>query len=522
MRPFNISNIGLIAVTVALLPFHAVAGGLEAAGEKPLALRQSIEQALANNLDIIVQKAKPLASEQDAIAADAQFDPSLFGAVSYGRTETPSASPYANPAVGDAKTTTASLGVQQKFSYGTSYKLTLDSTKADSNSLVSTLNPYYASNLDLAVTQPLLKNSGKDSNTYQITLAKNAKGISDADFALKVMDVVTKTEQTYWDVVAAMRDLAVQEEALLWAKDFKRQIDIKVQVGVLAPIETAAADAQVATQEQVLINSRLAIRNTQDNLKALMNSKDLPLGGDDGISPTDEPVYREVPLNLQSLRETAYDKRPDYRQALLALDSKLTERAYNENQALPTLNLVADMKLHSLRGELQTVTVGGTPFTSNLGGSQTDSLGDTAGGKYVDYSVGMQFEYPLFNRAAKSRAMKSQVESDAARTSLAVMRQAIDLQVLSAARNVEAARQTIEAARVSRILAEKKLAAETRKFEVGTSTSFTVLQYQKDLAAAKSGEMKAATDYQKALAQLERVAGTILERNNITLTMQGQ
>lgn len=522
MRPFFMPYTALIAAALALFPIYAGAAEPETGGGRPLALSQSIEQALANNLDIVVQKAKPLASEQDAIAAEAQFDPSLFGNLSYGNTQSPSASPYASPAVGETKTTVASIGVQQKFSYGTSYKLTLDSMKADSNSLVTTLNPSYASNLDLSITQPLLKNAGKETNTYQLVIAKNAKGISDADFSSKVMDVVTKTEQTYWDLVAAKHDMAVQEEALRWAKDFKRQIDVKVQVGVLAPIEVAAAEAQVAAQEEALIKIRLAIRNTQDNLKALMNSKELPLGGDDGISPTDEPVYRDVPFNLQSLRETAYDKRPDYRQALLALDSKQTERTYNENQTLPTLNLVADVKLHSLRGEPQTVAIGGQPVTSNLGGTQTDSLGDATGGKYYDYSVGMQFEYPLFNRAAKSRAVKSQVETDAARMTLAGIRQAIDLQVLAAARSVEAARQTVEATRLSSVLAEKKLAAETRKFEVGTSTSFTVLQYQKDLAAAKSNEMRAATDCQKAVAQLGRATGTILERNNITLTMQGQ
>ncbi len=522
MRPFHSSRAILTAAALALFPIYAVAGGPEEAAGKPLTLRQSIEQALANNLDIVVQKAKPLASEQDYIAAEAQFDPSLFGSFSYGNTQSPSSSPYSNPAVSETKMTVASIGVQQKFSYGTSYKLTLDSTKADTNSLVTTLNPSYTSNLDLSLTQPLLKNSGKDPNTYQLAIAKNARGISDADFSSKVMDVVTKTEQTYWDLVAAKHDLAVQEEALRWAKDFKRQIELKVQVGVLAPIEVAAADAQVAVQEEVLIKNRLAIRNTQDSLKGLINSNELPLGGDDGISPTDEPAFKETPLDLQSLRETAYDKRPDYRQAQLALDSKQTERAYNENQTLPTLNLVADVKLHSLRGEPQTVTIGGQAVTSNLGGTQTDSLSDAGGGKYYDYSVGMQFEYPLFNRAAKSRAVKSQVEADAARMTLATVRQAIDLQVLAAARSVEAALQTIEATRLSRVLAEKKLAAETRKFEVGTSTSFTVLQYQKDLAAAKSNEMKAATDCQKAVAQLGRATGTILERNNITLTTQGQ
>lgn len=523
MKLTRIPHTALVAVTLALFPLGALAGDTGAGGAgQPLALRQSIEQALANNLDISVQKAKPLASEQDYFAAEAEFDPSLFGSVSYARTESPSASPYANPAVGETKATAATLGVQQKFSFGASYKLTLDTTKADTNSLVTSLNPSYASNLDLALTQPLLKNFGTGPNTYRLVIAKNAKGVSDADFAAKVMDVVTKTEQTYWDLVAARHDLAVQEEALRWAKDFKRQMEIKVQVGVMAPIEVAAADAQVAVQEETLIKIRLAIKNTQDNLKALMNGTALPLGGDDDISPTDEPVYRENPVNLQNLRETAYDKRPDYHQALLALDSKQTERAYNENQTLPTLNLVADVKLHGLRGEPQTVTVGGQSITSALGGTQSDSLSDAGGGKYYDYSVGVQFEYPLFNRAAKSRAVKSQVEADAARMALTGLRQTIDLQVLAAARSVEAARQTIEATRLSRVLAEKKLAAETRKFEVGTSTSFTVLQYQKDLAAAKSNEMRAATDYQKAVAQLDRATGTILERNNITLTMQGQ
>ncbi|MBI5178688.1 MAG: TolC family protein [Nitrospinae bacterium] len=511
-------------IATFLLISAVMAGAAYAEGPPAVkvSLEESIRSALENNVDISVQRSKPVASAQDVQVAESAFDSALFGGVSYSKTMTPSTSALSSPSVGETSGSTASLGVKQKLMFGTSYSLTLDATQSNSNSTYAGINPQYTSNLALALTQPLLKGAGSDVNGAQVTIAKNTKGISDEDFANGVMNILTQTQETYWDLVYLGKQLAVQMESVERARDLKKQIELKVQVGVLAPIEVTAAEATVATREEELIATRQAIQNAEDNLKKLMNRKDTPLGSPVPVVPSDEAAYKEVVLNLEQLKTAAYENRPDYRQAHLALESKRTELAYNENQLYPTVDLQGSVKFKGVRGAGQTVTFGGQQITSTFDGTQSDAFGDMAGGKTYDYSVGLSLEYPLFNRGAKSRVAKSMVEVDASQMTVTSLRMAIDLQVLSAARAVETAAQSVKATAVSRELAEKKLAAEMSKYDAGTSTSYLVLQYQNDLAAAKSKEIKAVIDHLKAIARLDLATGATLQNHGVTLAQREQ
>lgn len=502
-------------VGLAAVPFsHA-----EEPENMPLGVEESMLLALENNFVIILERTKPLIGEENVKLAVSEFDPTLFGSLTAAKGVTPSTSAFADPEVGETVKGSLEFGVRQRLKQGASYELSIDLSQTETNSNYAGIDPEYSQNIVLSVSQPMLKGKGTDINTTKIIIAKNTRKMSDYEFSRKVMEILTRIQETYWDMVYLNKELAVQEGSLERAKDFLKRIKLKVEVGILAPIEIAAAEAVVAVREETLIGIRHEIDNTQDRFKALINKKDLPPGSDLMIKPKDEPVYEKVELNMEELKKKAFDNRPDYRQAILDIDNKRTQLTFDENQTKLSLDLEGAVKLKGLRGTGKPVTdfATGDPRISRFDGDRLDAFSDMVGGSYYDFSIGLVVEYPLYNRSAKSKVARSILERNIAQTRLLNLRQSVELEVLRAVRAVRNAEQRIEASKIATILAEKKLDAEMKKYDVGASTSFAVLEFQNDLAAEQSKEIKAVIDYLKALAQLEMGTGTVLKNHNITL-----
>ncbi len=477
----------------------------------------SLILALENNFEIKIQSAFPEIGEQETSEAESEFDPILFGGIGHNRSVTPSSSAFADPQVGDATEELFSLGVKQKLKLGTGYEFLLGATKTETNSIYASLNPQYSPSLTLSLNQPLLKGAGWKINETGIIIAKNAKTISDDQFALKVMEILTRTRSAYWDLVFLNKELEVLEESLERARDFLKRIELRVEVGALAPIEIAAAEAEVAVREEALIDVRHHIDNVQDALKALINKKSAQPGSNVRIEPADIPEYQETELDIERLKKAAYENRPDYHAAKIQIENNKRRLAYNKNQLRPKFDIESSIKLKAIRGNAQTVGFGSTSLPeSPFGGDASDALGDMASGKYYDFSIGLVAEYPLYNRAGKSRVASNMLELNISETRLLKLKQAIDIELFKATRDIETARQRIRATKASRFFAEKKLSAEVEKYDVGISTSFTVLEYQNDLAAQKSREIKAITDYIKAVARLELATGSVLKNRNIS------
>jgi HAE1 family hydrophobic/amphiphilic exporter-1 len=483
-----------------------------------IGIGDAINSALTNNFDIIISRSEPLIAEKNLGLAESEFDLSLFGSVNRTLSITPSASAFASPAVGEVSSDSVSLGFRQKLPPGTVYQLSLETVTSETNSAFSGLNPVYDSYLQLSISQPLLKGMGWNINTTNVFIAKNTKKINENMYKMNVMRTLTATCDAYWDMVYLLKELEVQKESLERAEDFLRRIELQVEVGVLAPIEIVAAKAFVAVREESLIGIRHMINNNQDRLKALTNFENARPGSAVNLAPVDEPKYKPVKLDVEALKDAAYANRPDYAQAKLFLSSKERLLKYNRNQLLPKVELQGTVKLKGLRGDAQPVTgFDGTLTQSSFGGTASDSLDDMSSGEYYDYSVGVVAEIPLFNRTGRNLAAKSQIEYSASRTSLMNVKQSITLEVLKSVRDVDTAEQRILATRASRKLAKQKLEAETKKYEVGSSTSFAVLEYQKDLTVEAGKEVKAVIDHIKALSHLELATGTVLKKNGIVL-----
>ena len=471
-----------------------------------LTLQETIETVLKNNISISVQSYNSKINEQFIFEKEADFDPTVDFEFTVGEETRQSASTLA-----DSKTRDLDydwdFSVSQKFVTGGDYELTMDNNKNQSSSSRTSLNPIYSSDLALTVTQPLLKDFGIDLNKREIYIAKNDQKISDHQFTEKVIATIAETENIYWDLVFSIEDLKVKETSLQRARDLEKQVKAQVDVGTLAELEILQAKSNVASREERLLNAQNLIDDNGDNLKSILNFSFDSEEGLKEIIPADSPVFEPGAENsLEEALKTALIHRPDLLAKKMELENKNIEAKYNENQTLPTLDLVGSLGLNGLSGD-----------SSTKNGSYDSALSEAFSTDFRLWQFGINLSYPLGNRAAKSKLAIKRLEVAQLLLNIKDLEKTIVVEVREAHRQIKTDIKRVQATRVARKLAEEKLNAEEKKFKVGLSTSFNVLEFQEDLAEEQSNEIKAVIDYNKSLNRLNQVMARTLEAHDIKL-----
>ena len=471
-----------------------------------LTLQETIETVLKNNISISVQSYNSKINEQFIFEKEADFDPTVDFEFTVGEETRQSASTLA-----DSKTRDLDydwdFSVSQKFVTGGDYELTMDNNKNQSSSSRTSLNPIYSSDLALTVTQPLLKDFGIDLNKREIYIAKNDQKISDHQFTEKVIATIAETENIYWDLVFSIEDLKVKETSLQRARDLEKQVKAQVDVGTLAELEILQAKSNVASREERLLNAQNLIDDNGDNLKSILNFSFDSEEGLKEIIPADSPVFEPGAENsLEEALKTALIHRPDLLAKKMELENRNIEAKYNENQTLPTLDLVGSLGLNGLSGD-----------SSTKNGSYDSALSEASSTDFRLWQFGINLSYPLGNRAAKSKLAIKRLEVAQLLLNIKDLEKTIVVEVREAHRQIKTDIKRVQATRVARKLAEEKLNAEEKKFKVGLSTSFNVLEFQEDLAEEQSNEIKAVIDYNKSLNRLNQVMARTLEAHDIKL-----
>ena len=471
-----------------------------------LTLQETIETVLKNNISISVQSYNSKINEQFIFEKEADFDPTVDFEFTVGEETRQSASTLA-----DSKTRDLDydwdFSVSQKFVTGGDYELTMDNNKNQSSSSRTSLNPIYSSDLALTVTQPLLKDFGIDLNKREIYIAKNNQKISDHQFTEKVIATIAETENIYWDLVFSIEDLKVKETSLQRARDLEKQVKAQVDVGTLAELEILQAKSNVASREERLLNAQNLIDDNGDNLKSILNFSFDSEEGLKEIIPADSPVFEPGAENsLEEALKTALIHRPDLLAKKMELENRNIEAKYNENQTLPTLDLVGSLGLNGLSGD-----------SSTKNGSYDSALSEAFSTDFRLWQFGINLSYPLGNRAAKSKLAIKRLEVAQLLLNIKDLEKTIVVEVREAHRQIKTDIKRVQATRVARKLAEEKLNAEEKKFKVGLSTSFNVLEFQEDLAEEQSNEIKAVIDYNKSLNRLNQVMARTLEAHDIKL-----
>ena len=483
-----------------------------------LSLKDAIIRTLSNNISIQVESFNNKVKKESVAESLSEFDATLGLELSTGRKTQQLASAFSSPNRMENDNDNWDLSLSQKLITGANYQFDFTNNRNKTNSETAGLNPSYRSEFQLSLTQPLLKNFGIDLNKRNVHIANNKVDISENEFKTKVIAVVSEIENTYWDFVFSLKDLEVKQKSLERAKDLQRLVKSQVLVGTLAPIETLQAESEVASREEFLLTAQDAIEDNQDKLKNILNIEFL---SSEGL----RPIYPSTPANIIieeiDIKESikmALANRPDYLGKKKDLENKDILVKYQENQIYPSVDLVGSMGLNGLSGEAITISSGTFQGTSAFGGSYGNSLTDSLSTNYYDWEIGVKFSYPLGNRAAKSKLSTSRLEKAQLILGIKDLEKEIILDIREAVRQLKTDSKRIKASTVAKQLAEEKLKAEEKKFEVGLSTSFNVLEFQEDLAEAQSNEIKTILDYKQSRIRFRRSTASTLKYHDVTLS----
>ena len=482
-----------------------------------LSLRDVVMRTLVSNLAIEVEGFNSKVKAENVIDGESKFDATFEINLSEEEEVRQQSNAFSSPVKSRNKSHNWDFSLTQKLVTGADYKLSFTNDRNRTNSVTAGLNPSYFTEMVFSLTQPLLKNFGIDLTKRNIYIANNEVNISDYVFEDKVIDIISDVENVYWDLVFSIEDLAVKKKSLERARNLERQVKAQVAVGTMAEIETLQAQSEVASRDESLLVAQDLIQDNEDILKNILN---IDYGSEEGLKaiyPSDRPEMVADEINLyQAIKDTLLN-RPDYLGKKKELENKNILVKFRENQLYPTVDLFGTMGLNGLSGDAITVNSGTFKGRSKYGGDYGAALSDSLTGKFYNWEVGIKLSYPLGNRSAKAQLSASRLEKAQLILSIKDLEKSIIVEVREAVRQLKTDLKRINATRIARKLAEEKLKAEEKKFEVGLSTSFSVLEFQEDLAEEQSNEIKALIDFKKSKIRLRQVMATTLKENDIKL-----
>lgn len=449
------------------------------------------------------------------------LDPTLTGTLGWQHTSTPQNSTFLSSLRSlNASTTTANVSVEKGLTTGGAVSVSFENQHQDINNPLFSFSPYSTSTLRLDFRQPLLRGFGRAVTTRYIRIAKNNQKVSDLVFRQQVISTIDAVIRLYWDLASLTEDVRVRQEAVVSAQQLLSDTQESAKLGVRASIDVTRAQAEVSRRQRDLVIARSLARQQSELLKDYLVRASENTLRDIVIEPT-EPMALpgEAPEKpLEELVSSALQERPDLAQARIQLENSLISLKGSRSALKPSLDLVASAANNGLGGspnptQLSTIA----PSTPNpfFVGGYGDAVGQVFQRNFPDYGVAVQFSVPLLNRAARADVTRDQVQVRQQEIRLKQLEKQARLEIRNAQIAVEEARASYESARQERILEEQTLDAEKEKLGVGASTTFLVIQYQRDLTQARSSESTAQSSYWKARAALDRAMGTMLSAHNV-------
>jgi HAE1 family hydrophobic/amphiphilic exporter-1 len=410
----------------------------------------------------------------------------------------------------------------------------------------------------LTFSQPLWRNRSIDNNRRQIRVQKKRLEQSDADFRLRTIEVISRVQQAYWELVFALRDQQNQLANLNLSRENLRRVEAQIAVGTQAPLARAEVQTELANRESSLLVSVQNVSIAENNLKQLIVKDSGAPEWSAQLTPTDTPSFDATPVNLNDALKEARENRPELRRLRLQDDINSIDIQYFKNQTRPQVDIQSTLATTGLAGQdVSGAPVAGTlfplisgdpntnasafllqqirdiqtramfplatlPLVASQGGPNADLIGgygkdlsNLLGFKTRNVTVGLAIQLPLKNKTAEANLAGARIQKEQLLASTRSQDQIIEVDVRNAAQAVETSRRRVLAARDARANAEMQLEGEQRLYQVGRSTTFLLFQRENALTNARNAELRAETDYNKALADLQRATSTTLRANNV-------
>jgi len=542
-------------------------------GKLELSMQEAVELALENSMDIVVQRYNPWFADTGILKANAggfggttpgavfggssannpllSYDPVITTVLSFDDRNVPVNNPLTSgTGTGLLSLTTLTLHnstfntqYTQGFQTGTTLFTAWNNTRSSSTSAANLFNPSVNSTIFAGFQQQLLNGFGRSVNTRNIRIAKNNRKIADWAFTQQAINTVTNTIAAYWELVFARENVKVQQQAVTVAEKLSNDNKKQLEIGTMAPLDVTRSESELATDRQNLVFAQTIQLQDQQTLKNAISKNPLaPNFVNVEIIPTDlpsRPEAIEAPTFEEAVKE-AFAKRPELQEEALNLLNGEIDLKATRNALLPTATLTAQYSSAGLAGNQRSftsATVAGAPVVDANGNpipgfflpsaqvtpgptSQAgfgDAMSSVFHNNFPDYQVSLNVQIPIRNRSAQADNQRAILTQRWLEAQLQQLKNAAMLDVRNTYIALTQDRAQVDAASKARELQQQTFDAEQKRYALGASTVYLVIQTQRDLINAQGTELRALANLAEAKANYERAVGRTLEVNRVTI-----
>ncbi|HEX4346083.1 MAG TPA: TolC family protein [Vicinamibacterales bacterium] len=507
-KPINIALALTLAAPVSALA-QAPAGPEQGRGAATIRLSvdEAVKMALDQNVDLKADRLDPQIGDTRVAVASGAFRPSLSSTVLRNNQLQPPASLLA-PVATRTDVTTSTVGIGQMLPrFGTSYNFGWTTAHTSSDSFLNSYNPLLQSGLTLGVSQPLVKNFLVDSSRTQLQIARTNRDIAGTRLRDSEIRTASGVKSAYWNLVSARANVDARQTAVDLAQELARVNKAKVDVGQSPPLDEVSAQAEVASDEEQLIIAQTNARVAEDRLRMLLYDPTDRSIWSIAIEPVDAPPTATVAVDIDAAISKALEQRTDITRAKKDVDNADSNARLASNQRMPDVRLTASYTANGLGGT-EVLRTGGFPGTIIGPGAITPFgtvLDQLFGRDYPTWTAGVSVSYPIGHSADEATYARTRLERAQADERVKSAEGKVIEDVRTAGWNIEMNARRIQTTRAARDLAEQRLDAERKRFEVGISTSFLVIQAQRDLSQATTNELAAVLAYDLSLVDFDTV-----------------
>jgi outer membrane protein len=472
-----------------------------------LSVDEAVKMALEHNVDLNADRLDPQISDTRVAAAAGAFKPTVTSSVNSNNQLQPPSN-FLIPTATRTDLVSSSAGVSQRLPwFGTTYNLSWTATHTNSNSFLNSYNPLLTSGLGINVSQPLLRDVFIDPARQQIATGRINRDIADTRLRESLVHTTADVKAAYWNLVSARANVDARKSALDLAQELARVNKAKVDVGTSPPLDLVSAQAEVAADQEQLIIAETAVKQAEDRLRVLILDPTERANWNVSIDAVDSPPIAMPALDVDAAVTKALGERADLERARREIDNSTINVKFADNQKMPDVRLNASYQASGLGGtQVQRNLANGFPGTIVGPGPVTDFgsvLNQLFAHDYPTWAVGVSVSYPIGASSDEANAARARLERQQSEERLKGAQARAIRQIRDAGWKVEMNSKRIETTRAARELAEQRLDAERKRLDVGMSTSFLVIQAQRDLAQAKTNELGAVLAYDLSLVDFE-------------------
>lgn len=481
-----------------------------------LSLRSYLQLVLANNVEVDINRLSVELQRNAITRAYAPFDPFLLGSYASQTTKTPTTNSLEGAATLDQNNQPTNFTVNQTLSNGLQYTAGFNASRLSTNNSFNFFNPALNSQMSISAVLPLLRNRGTAINRLPITIARSRLRSGEQNFLANLLRIVATAESAYWDVIGARDSLRVQEKSLELSNEALKRSKRELELGAISPLDIYQPEANYASAEIQVLQARYRLQQAEDALRRQMGAdldsryKNMPIV----LTETVLPSLDGSEIDREGSVEKALRLRPDLK--------AIVENIYADDLGMKQAanGLRPDL---SLRGAYTSTGRGGDFFPRGANnvilpvvkGGFFDALDQMFGFGFPIYSFGVNLRLPLRDRAAAANFADAVVNKRLDVLRKRSQEQTIRQEVLNAISQVESSKASVKLASVARDFAQKQLDAEQKKYDLGTSVIFFVLDAQTRLVAAENQLVNQSVQYRRNLVNLFRVTGELLDERGI-------